>query len=321
MNDLIFKTSGNISIDNREFTRLLGGFDNDSPMFLSWQAGELLGQETREITQNFERNKESFDESIDYIDLKSLITENDKTNLKEITNFFKSIGITHHKYGRASQWLAFSFSGMMKLVKIATTKESWSIYDDFLEDYFKTKAENIVMEKTLEETKDTLIEEQKYILGSIIIESDTTKKIELLKRNRKIEEQIKDIEVTLTKEKLMEQVQDSIEIADRFINSGKLYDVGEFSKILDIPNFGRTNFFRWLRDNKILMANNKPYSSHMSHFKVIPIENNRFANSKTLIKSQGISYIVKKLIKDDKIQEKTYEEVISSIDNSLKEIS
>ena len=56
----------------------------------------------------------------------------------------------------------------------------------------------------------------------------------------------------------------------------------------------------------------------MNHFKVIPIENNRFADSKTLIKANGISYIVKKLIKDGKIESKSYEDIIKNIDENLK---
>jgi hypothetical protein len=56
----------------------------------------------------------------------------------------------------------------------------------------------------------------------------------------------------------------------------------------------------------------------MNHFKVIPIEGNKFCDSKTLIKSQGISYIVKKLIKDGKIESKSYEDIIKNIDDNLK---
>ena len=175
------------------------------------------------------------------------------------------------------------------------------------------------MEKTLEETKQIIINERIFILGSVIFETDTTKKMELLQRDKELENQLNEIDKTLAKEELMKQVQDQLEIANRFTNSNKLYDIGEFSKILDVPNLGRTNLFRWLRDNKMLMSNNTPYANQMDHFKVIPIENNRFADSKTLIKAKGISYIVKKLIKDGKIQSKSYEDIIKNIDENLKQ--
>ena len=313
-------TGEKVKTKDREYTKLLGGFENNKPMFTVWQASELLGKATREIIQNYNNNNDKFELEVDVIDLKSAINQNDSEAKASITNALKDIGYSQNKLNATSQWLGFSFSGMMKLVKIVETEESWNIYDDFLEDYFKTKAENIVMEKTLQETKQTLIDERKYILGSVLFENDTIKKMELLERDKKLEEQIKEIDITLAKEQLMEQVQDSLAIADRFTNSNKLYDVGEFSKILNIPKFGRNKLFEWMRENKILRANNEPYQNQvdMNHFKVIPIENNRFADSKTLIKANGISYIVKKLIKDGKIESKSYEDIIKNIDENLK---
>jgi phage antirepressor YoqD-like protein len=312
-------TGEKVKTKDREFTKLLGGFGENNPMFTVWQASELLGKATREIIQNYNNNIDKFELDIDIIDLKSAINQNDSESKASITNVLKDIGYSQNKLNATSQWLGFSFSGMMKLVKIVESEESWNIYNDFLEDYFKTKAENIVMEKTLEESKQTIIDERKYILGSVIFETDISKKMELLQRDKELENQLNEIDKTLAKEELMKQVQDQLEIANRFTNSNKLYDIGEFSKILDIPKFGRTNLFRWLRDNKMLMSNNTPYANQMDHFKVIAIENNRFADSKTLIKAKGISYIVKKLIKDGKIQSKSYEDIIKNIDENLKQ--
>lgn len=142
--------------EGREFTRLIGGFGNDKPMFTIWQCGELLGITSREITQNYERNKENFTNNLDVIDLKSAITENDSDITVDITSFLKNVGYSQNKLNATKRWLTFSFSGMMKLVKIATTKESWNIYNDFLEDYFKTKAENVVMKKSIDKEIEEL---------------------------------------------------------------------------------------------------------------------------------------------------------------------
>lgn len=311
-------TGEKVQTKEREFTKLLGGFGDNTPMFTIWQSSELLATKTGKLIENFNNNEDKFDEEIDFIDLKSANHETDSDNKASIINTLKSVGYSQNKLNATSRWLGFSFSGMMKLVKISNSKESWNIYNEFLEDYFKTKAENIVMEKTLQETKETILEQIKYILGSIVMESDTLKKVELMEQYKKLEEQNKQIDITLAKEQLMEQVQDSLAIADRFTNSNKLYDVGEFSKILDIPKFGRNKLFEWMRDNKILMSNNNPYANQMDHFKVIPIEGNRFTDKKTLIKANGISYIVKKLIKDGKIQSKSYEDIIKNIDENLK---
>lgn len=321
MNEQIINlmTDGKVKTKDREFTRVIGGFGDDKPMFTIWQTAELLGKATREIIQNYNNNVSKFEMGIDVIDLKSAINKNDSEIISNFVKILKDIGYSQNKLNATKQWLSFSFSGIMKMVKIVESEEAWDIYNNFLEDYFKTKAENIVMTKTLEENKQAILEERKYILGSVIMESDSIKKMELLERDKNLEEQIKKIELTLSKEKLMEQVQDSIEIAERFTNSGGLYDVGNFSKILNIKSFGRNKLFEWMRDNKILNMNNIPFQNQMSHFKVIPIENNKFATSKTLIKSQGISYIVKKLIKDGILKKQSYDCIIKNLSENLKE--
>lgn len=310
-------TGEKVQTKEREFTKLLGGFGDDKPIFTVWQSSDLLGKATREIIQNYNNNIDKFEVGLDVIDLKSAINQNDSEVKASITKALKDIGYSQNKLNATSQWLGFSFSGIMKLVKIVNSEESWSIYDEFLEDYFKTKAENIVMEKTLEESKQTLIDERKYILGSVIFETNTTKKLELLERDKKLEEQIKEIEITLAKEQLMEQVQDRLAIADAFSQSDKEYSIDTLSRFINIKGLGRNNFYKWMRDNNILMNNNQPYQKFMDNFHVIPITNNKFAESKTLIKAKGVSYIVKKLIKDGKIQSKSYEDIIKNIDENL----
>ena len=52
-------TKGEVKTGDKTFTRLVGGFGEDNPMFLIWQASELVNQETRELVQNFERNIEN----------------------------------------------------------------------------------------------------------------------------------------------------------------------------------------------------------------------------------------------------------------------
>jgi phage antirepressor YoqD-like protein len=312
-------TGEKVKTKDREFTKLLGGFGENNPMFTVWQASELLGKATREIIQNYNNNIDKFELDIDIIDLKSAINQNDSENKASITNVLKDIGYSQNKLNATSQWLGFSFSGMMKLVKIVESEESWNIYNDFLEDYFKTKAENIVMEKTLEESKQTILDERKYILGSVIFETDTTKKMELLERDRKLEEQLNEIERTLAKQELMEQVQDQLVMAEAFSKSNKEYSIDTLSRFFNIKGMGRNNFYKWMRDEKILMSNNQPYQKFMDDFHVIPVNNNRFADSKTLIKAKGVSYIVKKLIKDGKIQSKSYAEIINNINENLQE--
>ena len=310
-------TGEKVQTKEREFTRVMGGFSETSPIITTKQIGELLeytnGDKT--VNLNLKRNLKHFTEGVDVLDVKKSVSDGNP-----VCEALKSLGYTKQSMSNSKNIYVLSEAGFLLYLKFAEGDKSVELYKDFIEDYFKTKSENIVMEKTLQESKESFIEERKYILGSVLFETNTVKKMELLERDKALEEQIKQIDITLAKEQLMEQVQDSLAIADRFTNSNKLYDVGEFSKILNIPKFGRNKLFEWMRENKILRANNEPYQNQvdMNHFKVIPIENNRFADSKTLIKANGISYIVKKLIKDGKIESKSYEDIIKNIDENLK---
>lgn len=305
--------NGKVETNDREFTRVLGGFDENKPCISDIQIAELLDYKNgaRQVRQQIERNITHFENGIHLLDLQRVAVSD---TLQET---LISLGYAKQSITQAKNIYILSEAGFLLYLKFAEGDKAVELYKDFIEDYFKIKAENIAMEKTLEETRIGLIDSKKFLLGSMFLEQDEIKKMELFNQVEKINNQIKDIEVTLAKENLMEQVQGSLAIAERFVNSGKLYDVGEFSKILDIKGFGRNKLFEWMRENKMLMQNNRPYSSHMEYFKIIPIENNKFATSKTLIKSQGISYIVKKLIKDRKIMRKTYEDVIKDINDNL----
>lgn len=316
MNSIMeLRTNGNIKTsDNREFTRLVGGLGKDKPMFTVWQAGELLGLRTSDIMDNFNNNIDEFEDTIDFIDLKSLNDGIVKTETIDVTGFLRSVGITHHKYGRTKQWLAFSFSGMMKLVKIATTKESWKIYDRFLEDYFQTKAENKVMKETIVNQIEEWKNQKALFMGLAVMERDEIKQIELLKQMENANENITKLEKSLAKEEVLKQLQPRLHFADTITDTDSCYDIGSFAKILGVKDLGRNNMFKWMRNKELLMKGNEPYQRHMKYFKVIPTENNGYINNKTLLRPNGIEYIVKKLIEDDVVVTKTVEQIINELE-------
>lgn len=101
---------------------------------------------------------------------------------------------------------------------------------------------------------------------------------------------------------ILEENKDDIEMAKKLTETNNVYDIGVFSKILSISNLGRNNFYKFLRDKEILMKNNTPYQTHAKYFKVIAIDN-AFQSSKTLIRLNGVKYIIKKLIEDGYLDE------------------
>lgn len=285
-------TDGKIETsDKRQFTRLLGGFGNNKPMFTIWQAGDLLNISSREITQNYTRNASNFEINIDVKDLKSVITENDSQKIIDITKFLKNIGYSQNKLNATKQWLIFSYSGMMKLVKIVTTKESWDIYDRFLEDYFKTKAENEVMKDSIKNEIKALIKDKAFYLGESLISSDETERIKYAQKSEDITKRIIELEKTKSEKEVLAKVKNKLDVADKIGKSKNDFDVGKVAKILGIKHMGRNNMFKWLRDEEILQADNTPYQRYMDYFSVqaIPAANG-YTYYKTLLKPTGIGY-------------------------------
>ena len=109
--------------------------------------------------------------------------------------------------------------------------------------------------------------------------------------------------------------QPMIAIAEAVTESDDNWDMGLFAKVLDV--MGKNNLFKYLRENKIFMDNNEPYATHIKYFKVIPVTKyNKFGSivvPKTLIKPEGIKYIVSRLMKDGYIVLKSYSQILDEL--------
>lgn len=313
-NEIELVISNSIKVNGRQFTKVYGGFGKDNPIITDIQVAELLGYKmgARQVRQTLDRNKEHFEENIDYIDISKGVAEN--FTLKET---LISLGYAKASITQAKNIYIFSEAGFLLFLKFAEGEKAVEVYKNFIEDYFKTKAENETYKTTLEDDKEKFIEQRKYILGSLIFESDSNKKMELLQRDKELEDKIKDIDETLTKKKLYTQLEDKLLISDRFTNGKNCYDIGSFAKQINIKNFGRNKLFEWMRDKSILRYNNEPYQQYVDYFKVIYINKNGYENSKTLLTGKGIGYIIKRLIKDGKISY-SYDEAMGKL-NNLKE--
>jgi prophage antirepressor-like protein len=109
--------------------------------------------------------------------------------------------------------------------------------------------------------------------------------------------------------------QPMIAIAEAVTESEDNWDMGLFAKVLGV--MGKNNLFKYLRDNKIFMDNNEPYATHIKYFKAIPVTKyNKFGSivvPKTLIKPEGIKYIVSRLMKDGYIVLKSYSQILDEL--------
>ena len=107
-----------------------------------------------------------------------------------------------------------------------------------------------------------------------------------------------------------ESMKPKAEFFDAVTDSKDAIDMKSVANVLNIPGIGRTNLFRFLRDQKILMSDNRPYQEFIDrgYFRVVE---QRFdkgygetgINIKTLVFQKGVNYIRKRLIEAGKWNE------------------
>lgn len=309
-------TDGKVKTKDREFTRVIGGFGENNPMFTIWQTAELLGKATREIIQNYNNNASKFETGIDVIDLKSAINQNDSEMKPNVVKILKDIGYSQNKLNATKQWLSFSFSGIMKVVKIVESEEAWDIYNNFLEDYFKTKAENKILKATIQEQIRNLKETYYITFGKGIATGDN----KLLMESQNINNQIIELEKRLTEELTVKKYKIYEDKYKQFMDSDNCFSFENASKILSTTANGegldikvnKITLPKILRNKGILSKERKgngykniPNSKYEEYFNVTTYEfekNGQTHNKvKSTITSKGLDFIYNLLKEDNKI--------------------
>ena len=174
--------------------------------------------------------------------------------------------------------------------------KSWDIMEEIVDNYF-TMREIINSQEQLK--KDLIYEIYKGGENSIEAHKQLTQ-IE-------VKEAVKPLQ-----DRIEEQLNPAIELMGDFIDEDGAWDIEMFAKVLNIKDMGRNNMFKWLREQKILQGDNKPYQSYMKYFKVVPLKN-RYAESKTLVNYQGVIFLYRRLKEQGKISLKSVDEVLKEL--------
>jgi len=145
----------------RKFTRLMGGFGEGNASMTIKQIGQLTGLEDRTINQTINRNIKHFEENVHITDVKNSITESDP-----VYEVLKSQGYSNQSLSNSKNIYILSEAGFLLYLKFAEGDKAISLYKDFIEDYFKIKAENKTMKSTIQEEIKEL-ENEKYKLAGI----------------------------------------------------------------------------------------------------------------------------------------------------------
>lgn len=95
-------------------------------------------------------------------------------------------------------------------------------------------------------------------------------------------------------EKKVTEYQPKVEKYHQFLDADGLMDIGSLAKELNIKGFGRNKLFAFLKDKKILMANNLPYQTYMNRgyfvIKSVPTTKIGYV-SKTYLTPKGADFI------------------------------
>lgn len=301
---------GKINIDEREFTRLIGGFAQDKAIITPKQIATLLEYTNKDKVVNLtiKRNINAFEEGIDYIDIKKSVSDGNP-----VFNILKELGYTKQSLSNSKNIYILSESGFLLYLKFAEGERAIKIYKNFIEDYFKTKAENIILKETMTSMNETLEHEKKYLLGCILLENDVKKKAESLKRIEDINNQLKKIELTKKEEYILKSTQEKIsEEYKQFIGT---VDSMSWNNVAKNLNIGRNKLLKLLRANKIIQTDeyiyngkkcfgenhNVPYAKYDKYFQVKFEVYGDKKQPVTKVKAIGQEFIYKKLKEWNKV--------------------
>jgi len=157
VNKLQITLGKEIQQGEKTFTQLIGGFGEDKPVITVRQITKLLDSKDKVVNQTINRNIDSFEEGIHVLDLKNSVTESDP-----LLEVLKTQGYTRQSMSNSKNIYIFSQAGFLLFLKFAEGDKAVEIYKNFIEDYFKTKAENKNMKLSIEEEIQQLKEDKNH---------------------------------------------------------------------------------------------------------------------------------------------------------------
>lgn len=133
------KVTGTQNLGSIQFTGIEGGFGEGKKAMLVKDIAAIHGREVKAINQAINMNRKRFIDSVDIIDLKSKVNQNDLTGQSEsikLTEFFSKQQIANF-----NNIYLLSERGYAKLLKILEDDKAWEIYDQLVDTYFNMRSE------------------------------------------------------------------------------------------------------------------------------------------------------------------------------------
>lgn len=131
MNEL--NVTGNQEFMGRKIPVVSGGFGQKAKCVSDKTIAEIHGMEIKHVRELVSRNIKRFTDSIDFIDLKVVVQNDDK--------LFESLGYSKMQISKANHIYILSERGYAKLIKIMDTDLAWEIHDKLIDEYFTLREE------------------------------------------------------------------------------------------------------------------------------------------------------------------------------------
>jgi very-short-patch-repair endonuclease len=121
-----------VTINGKPIPKVYGGFGNNQPSILAKQIADLHDYKLKEINQIINNNLNWFDEGIDFIDLKSVVIQDDQSVKDCLIKFYTQKGLN-----RSSCIYLFSQQGYAMLCKLLKSDLAKQIYKQMVREYFR----------------------------------------------------------------------------------------------------------------------------------------------------------------------------------------
>lgn len=234
---------------------------------------EVYGTDTKNISNNFNNNKDKFEEGKHYYFL-------DGEKLKE----FKGNHMKYDNLKFAPKLYLWTERGANRHCKILDTDKAWEQFDNLEETYFRVKESlNPKLPTNYIEALESLVESEKE-----------KEQLKLVNREQG--------------QKLLE-VKPKAEKWSTFLNSEGLTTIDDFSKAIAIKDLGRNNMYSYLRSKGLLRQDNSPYQAYIEQGLMIKRQSGCYlyrgsleSSYKTYLTNKGIDKIITMLNKDGYIQ-------------------
>lgn len=138
MNNLI--VNGKQNFMGKEIPIVLGGFGEGKKCICDKTIADVHGMETYHVRELINRNIKRFKESIDIIDLKAIVQNDNNIVMGEnYNNFISNLGYTQMQISKSEHIYLLSERGYAKLIKIMDTDFAWEIHDRLIDEYFELR--------------------------------------------------------------------------------------------------------------------------------------------------------------------------------------